>query len=89
MNWKQQLVNYFGYKSLDDMPTRERSIAEWIENNVVGKVRASDDDVQFLQHVRRERNAFVNFVNNSELDRQARTACETILIVYDQMRERL
>lgn len=110
MNWKQRLAEHFGYKSFDDMDTTDRSIAEWIEKNVVASIVAeddynhqvalheakyelpiskADDDAQFKQYVRRERDAFVRFINELEWNRPLRTACENLLIAYDQMRDRL
>ncbi len=89
MNWKQQLAEHFGYKSFDEMDTAEQSIAEWIENYVVGKVAAAEDDRQFRQYVRRERDSFVRFINQGEWNRPLRTACENLLIAYDQMAQRI
>jgi len=34
MNWKQKLAEQYGYKSFDDMGATERSMVEWIEQNV-------------------------------------------------------
>jgi hypothetical protein len=87
MDWKQKLAEHFGYKSFDELNTAERSVAEWIEKNVL--VRAADDDKQFKQYVRRERDAFVRFINDLEWNRPLRTACENLIIAYDQMKERL
>lgn len=90
MNWKQQLAEHLHHKSFDELNTSEQEIANWIEKNVAGVPRSVvDDDVQFKQCVRRERNAFVKFINELGASRPLRTACEQILIVYDQMRDRL
>lgn len=37
-DWKQKLAEYFGHKSFEDFNTDEKSIAEWIEVNVINKI---------------------------------------------------
>jgi len=47
------------------------------------------DKEQFLEAVFEERNAFCNEIHKQHWDTKMRTAAESLLIIYDQMKERL
>ncbi len=52
-------------------------------------IKPTEADEDFLLAVRNTRNAFVNAVNIQDWNTELRTAAEDILIMYDQMREKL
>lgn len=50
---------------------------------------SGDELTEFLEAVTNERNEFCGFINSLLCDSGLRTKCESLLIIYDQMRERL
>ncbi|MEN6413453.1 MAG: hypothetical protein ABFC84_11975 [Veillonellales bacterium] len=50
---------------------------------------SGDELTEFLEAVTNERNEFCGFINSLLWDSGLRTKCESLLIIYDQMRERL
>jgi hypothetical protein len=74
----------FGYH---DMYQAER--AAHIKARKMGSSGLHSDAVEFDKAVISERDSFCHHINSMQWDSVLRTYCESLLIMYDQMRERL
>lgn len=86
------------YLGIDDMFGKDypylkagdfQGIANKIYEGELQPVNKADDSTAFLQAVKSQRSTFCSTIMHQDWDTVLRTECESLLIMYDQMAERI
>jgi hypothetical protein len=92
---KEQILSKYVVKLYDQFnqqfeaiiyPDAQKAMKEWAASSPSPSLREAKE---FDKCVGEQRDAFVRIIREQKWDNQLRTAAESLLIIYDQMRERL